>query len=99
MFGLVILESFSCNRPVIVSNVRPLSDIVDDKINGFVVESKDDSKWAESMISLIRDPENASNMGKIGKKKLDHIYAQDKMIVEIESMYHEILLQHNFSVG
>lgn len=95
-FGLVILESFSCNRPVIVSNVRPLSDIVDDKINGFVVESKDDNKWAEAMISLILNPDNASNMGKEGKKKLDETYTQDKMIVGIDSMYREIMLQHNF---
>lgn len=98
-FGLVILESFSCNRPVIVSNVRPLSDIVDDKINGLVVESKDNNRWAEAMISLISEPEKSLKMGREGKKKLDEMYTQDKMITRIDSMYHDVIQQHDLSRG
>lgn len=62
-----ILESFSCSRPVIVSNVRPLSDIVDNGIDGLVVEAKDENKWAEAMSFFILNPDDASRMGEEGK--------------------------------
>ncbi|MGI0010404.1 MAG: glycosyltransferase family 4 protein, partial [Nitrosopumilaceae archaeon] len=91
-FGIVILESFSCNRPVIVSNVKPLSDIIDDKKDGLVVESKDESKWAEAMTYFISNPQNALKMGEEGKKKLEHEYTQDEMVTKIETMYRDIIL-------
>src|SRR5690348_2161335 len=36
-FGLVILEAFSQERPVLVSNIRPMSDIVTHEKNGYVL--------------------------------------------------------------
>ena len=40
-FGLVILEAFSQNRPVLVSDVRPMSDIVSHGKNGYVLNPYD----------------------------------------------------------
>ena len=93
-FGLVILESFSCGRPVIVSNMRPLSDIIDDKKDGLVVDANDEKKWAEAIISLIQYPENTTNMGLQGKKKLEAKFRKDEMINKIESMYHDVISLH-----
>jgi len=90
-FGLVILESFMFEKPVFVSDVRPLSDILSDKIDGFVLKSTDEKIWAENMINLINNPELAKRMGKAGKEKLLQNYSLDSMIVKIESMYHEMI--------
>lgn len=94
-FGLVILESFSCNRPVIVSNVRPLSDIIEDKKDGFVVDAKDEKEWAHAMINLIENPSIALTMGKNGKKKLQEKYSLEEMTSKIESMYQDTISFHN----
>ncbi|MGI0011636.1 MAG: glycosyltransferase family 4 protein [Nitrosopumilaceae archaeon] len=88
-FGLVILESFSCSRPVIVSNVRPLSDIIDDKKDGVVIEAMNENKWAEVIAYFILNPHIALEMGENGRKKLENKYNQESMITKIESMYHE----------
>lgn len=93
-FGLVILESFSCGRPVMVSNIRPLSDIIDDKKDGLVIDANDEKKWAEAMISLIQYPENATNMGLQGKKKLEQKFRKEEMINKIEFMYHDVISLH-----
>ena len=90
-FGLVILESFSCSRPVIVSNIRPLSDIIDKEKDGLVVEAKDENKWAEAMAYFILNPNYASKMGEEGKIKLDKQYNQKIMISNVESMYQELI--------
>lgn len=94
-FGLVILESFSHDRPVIVSDIRPLSDIIADKKDGFVVDAKDEKKWAEAMTYFIENPDNALIMGKEGMKKLQQNYSIENMTSQIESMYQSIISFHN----
>lgn len=89
-FGLVILESFSCNRPVVVSNLRPMSDIIDDKKDGLVIQPKDEKKWAEALSFIIQDPKRALSMGQEGNKKLHQKYSLNRMIDQIESMYNDI---------
>lgn len=90
-FGLVILESFSCQRPVLVSNVRPLSDIIENNKDGIVVDAKDEKNWAEAMISVIKNTENALIMGRHGKAKLETRYNIKNIINQIESMYQAIV--------
>ena len=94
-FGLVILESFLQKRPVMVSDVRPLNEIVCDKKNGFVVPPFDSEKWAEAMISLIENQESASKMGLEGNRKLGTEYNQSSMINKVEEMYREVLVRNN----
>lgn len=90
-FGLVILESFSCECPIIVSDVRPLSDIVHDKKNGFVINPMNEVKWSEVMMYLIRNPEVVIRIGKEGKKTLYEDYTLDNMVTQIEFMYNNII--------
>lgn len=90
-FGLVILESFSCSRSVLVSNVRPLSDIIDDRKDGLVIDPSDEKKWAEAMIFIIQNMDYAKKMGQEGYEKLQQRYNLDNMISQIELMYHEVI--------
>lgn len=89
-FGLVILESFSCSRPVLVSNVPPLPEIVENEKDGFVLEPKDEQGWADVMLNLISDPNFALKMGMDGRKKLQSKYLEEDMVTKIESMYKEV---------
>lgn len=62
-FGLVILEAFSKKRPVIVSNVRPMSDIVQNNETGYVVDPHDEKAWAECIVKILQNPDVAEKMG------------------------------------
>jgi len=88
-FGLVILEAFSQNRPVLVSNVRPLSDIVSHGKTGFVLEPHDEKVWAEHILKLIKNPQESGIMGKNGNELLKTKYNQDLMFEKIMKMYNE----------
>jgi len=53
-FGLVILEAFSQQKPVLVSDTKPLSDIISHKKNGFVLSQDDENEWAKAIIEIIQ---------------------------------------------
>lgn len=90
-FGLVILEAFSQERPVLVSNIRPMSDIVIHGNNGYVLDPHDEQIWAEHLIKIIKNPSEASMMGKNGSKLLAQSYNQESMYHKVTGMYNEIL--------
>jgi glycosyltransferase involved in cell wall biosynthesis len=86
-FGLVILESFEKSRPVLVSDIRPMSDIVSHKQNGLVLDPHDENIWAKSMLELIHDPEMSSKMGESANQLLKTRYSQDALYKKIIEMY------------
>jgi len=90
-FGLVLLESFAQKRSVIVSNVRPMSDIISDKETGFVVDPFDKKLWSKALKELIENPSKSNSMGEKGYKMLQEKYNQDLMYQKLEKMYHDVL--------
>ena len=86
-FGLVILEAFSQRKPVLVSNIKPMSDIVYDGKNGFVLDPYDEKSWAEHLLKLIKNPNQALEMGREGSKLLAGLFNQDLMFSKILEMY------------
>jgi len=48
-FGRVVIEAFACGRPVIASNIGALAELVQDNVNGFLIEPGSESAWTESI--------------------------------------------------
>jgi len=90
-FGLVILESFQFRKPVLVSDLRPMNEIVSHERDGIVIPAYDEKKWAEAMIRLMKNPETAKHMGEEGKKKLQSNFNYGSMLDKVESMYQEVI--------
>ena len=90
-FGLVILEAFSQNKPVLVSNIRPMSDIVTHEKNGYVLDPHDEHIWAKHLIKITENPSEVSILGKNGNKLLAQLYDQKSTYQRVTSMYDEVL--------
>jgi glycosyltransferase involved in cell wall biosynthesis len=89
-FGLVILEAFAQGRPVLVSNIRPLSDIVTHNVTGFVLDPHDENVWAEHMIKIMNEPQQTAAMGNNGNALLASKYSQEAMYQNIIRMYESV---------
>jgi glycosyltransferase involved in cell wall biosynthesis len=90
-FGLVILESWQQNRPVIASDIPPMSDIIQHEKTGLIVDPNDEKKWAEKIIQLIKNPSISDEMGKKGNKVLHEKYNQEIFYQKLISMYQSVL--------
>ena len=90
-FGLVILEAFQQKKPVLVSDIRPMSDIVSHKNTGFVLDPHSEEVWAEHLLEIMHDIQLAAKMGQNGYNLLEGSYSQDNMIDKILTMYKSVL--------
>jgi len=86
-FGLVILEAFSQNKPVLVSNVRPMSDIISHNETGYVLDPHDENEWAKKILELIKNPDISLKMGSVGRESLEREFSIEKMYDKIIKMY------------
>jgi len=90
-FGYVILEAFAHKKPVLVSRVRPLSDIVEHNKTGLTIDPHDENEWAEAMKHIIGDQDNASKMGEAGRRVLEEKYNLEIMGDRILEMYNKVI--------
>jgi len=90
-FGLVILEAFSQSKPVLVSNVRPMSDIIIDGNTGYILDPHNESIWADYLLKILQDKESAFRMGKNGNDLLNSSYTESLMYQKIVRMYNDVL--------
>jgi len=93
-FGLVILEAFSQNKPVLVSNIRPMSDIIEHEKTGIILNSNDETQWAENILKLIKNPLMSKQMGKNGNQELRTKYNQELFYEKIIKMYNDVLIKN-----
>jgi glycosyltransferase involved in cell wall biosynthesis len=90
-FGLVILESFAMKKPVLVANVKPLSEIVSDGIDGFVLPVDDPIEWSKKIEYLLTNKHICMRMGEEGRRKLEQKYDIEYILRDMEYLYLSLL--------
>ncbi|MEM4000666.1 MAG: glycosyltransferase family 4 protein [Saccharolobus sp.] len=90
-FGMVILEAWTCKKPVIVADLPPLNQIVEHGKDGFIVNPFKSEEWAKHISLLISDKELAKKLGLNGYSKLIEKYNAMDWITKFEELYHELI--------
>jgi glycosyltransferase involved in cell wall biosynthesis len=70
-----------------------MSDLVEDNVTGYLVNSGDSIALANKIVTLLEDPLLARRMGEEGRKRVVERYTVKKM-VEAHEMLFEKLLQN-----
>lgn len=90
-FGIVILESFAMRKPVIVSNIPPMTEIVTNCVDGYLVSPFDEYEWADRILKILQDPEAASRMGDNGRSKVVKNFTIQKIVDQLENRYYRMI--------
>jgi glycosyltransferase involved in cell wall biosynthesis len=94
-FGLVMLESFQQKRPVIVSDIPPMSDIIENYKTGLVINPYDEKVWADAIIWIIKNPQKSKIMGKNGNEILKAKYSQELFYEKLVKLYKDVLTKNH----
>lgn len=90
-FGLVILEAFMQKKPVLVSNVRPMTDIVEHQKTGLILPAHDEKAWAQAFEHILSNSQATQMMGQEGRKVLEQKFTIEIMITDIIKMYESVV--------
>ncbi len=89
--GMVLLEALACETPCVASRVGGIVDIVQDGINGFLVEPKSSAELADKIQWLINNDGLRQEMGTQGRLFVEEYFSWQVKAHEILTVYQAIL--------
>ena len=90
-FGVAVIEASACGKPVVVSDVGGLPEVVKDGITGIVVPPRNPQKTAEAIEKLVLDEKLCKQMGEDGRKRVAKFYDWNKNVEQMIEIYENIL--------
>jgi glycosyltransferase involved in cell wall biosynthesis len=92
-FCNALLEAMACGVPSVVSRVGGNPEAITDSQSGFLVPVEDHQAAAERMLFLLRNPDEAKQIGEAGRNAAFSQFSADAMISNLISLYSELMAQ------
>lgn len=90
-FGLTMLEAMACSRPMIVTKMGGMPEIISDAVNGFVIPVKDSQELASRIIQLMADQELREQLGITGRSMVEKSYTKKAVAYATFDLYKKYL--------
>lgn len=81
-----IMELMACKKPVIGTNIRGIRDLIEDNVNGYLVNVGDSNDTAYKIEKIYKNEEILKYMS-INSSKIIQNYSVDNIITQLESFY------------
>jgi len=86
----VLLESISCAKPVVASNVGGNPEIIQNGLNGLIVPPEDNDELAKAILKFLTNEKLAEEMGKNGRLIAEKYFDININIQKIKRIYIEL---------
>jgi glycosyltransferase involved in cell wall biosynthesis len=90
-FGLAIVEAMACEKPVVVTKTWALGSVIEQGVNGFLVEPTDVPGLARLIGKLLDNRAVWEKIGRAGRETAEEHFSLDRMVRELEDVYEAVL--------
>lgn len=87
----VVPTAYGFKKPVVVTDVGSIPEVVDDGKTGFIVPPRDSEALAQAVIKLLKDENLRKEMGENAYKKLKEDFSWDKIAEKTIEVYRKAL--------
>jgi glycosyltransferase involved in cell wall biosynthesis len=88
---LSLLEAMAAGRPVVVTAVGGVPEVVQDAVTGFVVPPASPGALASRILALLRDTALSAVMGAAGQTRVRERFSVERMAGDYRAMYRTVL--------
>lgn len=89
--GVALIEAAFLGKPVVGSDAPGIREVMVDGETGLLAPPGDAQGLAASIEKLLSDRELARRMGEAGRERARNLFTVDRMAVEAEALYRELL--------
>jgi len=90
-FGIVGLEAMATGKPVIVSDIPGVREVITDGREGYLSPPMEIELMAKKIKKLLADPKLRKRMGMAGRKKVVKYFEISKIVDALEKVYKEVI--------
>lgn len=91
-FPVVILEAMATGLPIVATNVGGIPDILEEGVNGYLVNSKSPGEIADRILMLLRNDKLREEISANNREKTK-LYEWDKVALKAEKEYQRAILR------
>lgn len=88
--SISLLEGMSIELGAISTNSGGPCEIIENGVNGIIIETNDDASLADGIVTLIDNPDMLNEFGKKGKETVLTKFSLTEMVKKTEDLYEEI---------
>lgn len=92
-FGLAALEAMACEVPVIATNAGGVPEVIENGVDGYLVEPGDVKLAAKYAIDLLSRADRGREMGQIARKNARRKFCANDVIPMYERYYEQVLTE------
>lgn len=90
-FGIAALEAMASERPVVVSDIPGVREVVEPGVTGLTARPFDPADLGERILELVQDPQRCAAMGAQGRKRVEARFATPRVVDRLEKLYERVL--------
>ncbi len=90
-FGLAMLEAFASRRPIIVTRMGGMPEIVQDEISGYVINHRDFEALGSRILLLFENERLKRRLGETGRQIVEQHYTKEIMTRAHMMIYERVL--------
>ena len=94
---VALIEALAAARPVVSTRVGGVPNVVQDGESGLLVPPRDPAAFAEAVLTLLRDPARAAQLGLAGRKAVFPKHASTRLVQDVERLYLELAREKGFA--
>ena len=91
IFGMVLLEAMYFGMPVLTTFNGGSSTLIQDDVNGFILDQMDQDKWSDRICSLLEQPEHLADVGRKASDTVARNYTWDALAPRFIELYRKRL--------
>lgn len=86
-FGLVAAEAMAAGLPIVGTRVDGLSELIEDRITGYLVSPGNAEELANALLNLLQDKEKAGRFGTAGRTRVRRDFSREAFDNSVVSAY------------
>jgi len=87
-----VLEAMAAAKPVIAPRVGGFKEVIDDGVDGFLIDRRTPQKFAEICKFLADKPDLRIKMGEAARRKIEKSFSMESMAGGYVKLYRELVL-------
>jgi glycosyltransferase involved in cell wall biosynthesis len=88
-----LIEAMAAARPVVATRVGGVPDLVEDAVNGHLVEPDRPEAVAHAVLALLDDSERRETLGLAGRKRVYPAFTAERLLQDVDGLYTALLEQ------
>jgi glycosyltransferase involved in cell wall biosynthesis len=91
-FGMAYLEAWACQKPVIGARIGPTQCVIDEGVDGLLVDPNDPEDLARALVALLSNRDMRDQMGQRGQAKTMALYTWERVVDKVERLYLDLFI-------